>query len=46
LLHVGYKVAAQMGKRYYAALRENESDVSRNVTENLWVRRIKPLFID
>jgi len=46
LLHVGYKVASQMGERYYAALREFESDVSRNVTENLWMRRIKPLFID
>lgn len=46
LLHVGYKVAAQMGNRYYNALKEFESDVSRNVTENLWVRHIKPLFID
>ena len=46
LLHVGYKVAAQMGDRYYNALREFESDVSRNVTENLWLRHLKPLFID
>ena len=46
LLHVGYKVAAKMGERYYAALREYESDVARNVTENLWKRHIKPLFLD
>lgn len=46
LLHVGYKVAAQMGERYYSALREFEADVSRNVTENLWERHIKPLFIE
>jgi hypothetical protein len=46
LLHVGYKVAAQMGERYYAALREFETDVSRNVTQNLWERHVKPLFID
>lgn len=46
LLHVGYKVAAQMGERYYNALRECESDVARNVTENLWSRHLKPLFID
>lgn len=46
LLHVGYKVAAQMGERYYGALKEFEPDVSRNVTENLWVRHLKPLFID
>ena len=46
LLHVGYKVAAKMGDRYYSALEEFESDVSRNVTENLWERHIKALFID
>lgn len=46
LLHVGYKVAAKMGDRYYYALKTYESDVSRNVTENLWERHIKPLFID
>jgi hypothetical protein len=46
LLHVGYKVAAQMGERYYGALREFESDVARNVTENLWSRHLKPLFVD
>ena len=46
LLHVGYKVAAQMGERYYDALERFEADVSRNVTENLWARHIRPLFID
>lgn len=46
LLHVGYKVAAEMGERYYGALREFESDVARNVTENLWRRHIEPLFVD
>ncbi len=35
-----------MGDRYYGALREFEADVSRNVTENLWERHIKPLFIN
>jgi hypothetical protein len=46
LLHVGYKVAAKMGDRYYDALREYETDVARNVTENLWERHIKPLFLN
>jgi hypothetical protein len=46
LLHVGYKVAAQMGDRYYGALKTFEADVSRNVTENLWERHLKPLFLD
>ncbi len=45
LLHVGYKVAAELGQRYYDALEKYESDVSRNVTENLWERHIKPIFI-
>ena len=45
LLHVGYKVAAEMGERYYSALEEFESDVSRNVTTNLWERHLKPLFV-
>ena len=46
LLHVGYKVAAKMSERYYNALRKFESDVARNVTENLWDRHIRPLFLD
>ena len=46
LLHVGYKVAAKMGERYYGALREFETDVARNVTENLWERHIRPLFLN
>ena len=46
LLHVGYKVAAQMGDRYYGALKTYETDVARNVTTNLWERHIKPLFLD
>jgi len=46
LLHVGYKVAAKMGERYYGALCEFETDVSRNVTENLWERHIRPLFFN
>lgn len=45
LLHVGYKVAAKMGDRYLGLLRENEEVVGRNVTENLYDRHIKPLFI-
>lgn len=46
LLHVGYKVAAKMGSRYLAMLRECELSISRNVTENLFDRHIRPLFLD
>jgi hypothetical protein len=45
LLHVGYKVAAKMGERYLDALKQNESFVSKNVTENLYDRHLKPLFV-
>ena len=46
LLHVGFKVAAQMGDRYYGALKKYEADVARNVTTNLFERHIKPLYLD
>lgn len=45
LLHVGYKVAAKMGDRYLKMLEACEETVGRNVTENLYERHIKPLFI-
>lgn len=44
LLHVGYKVAAQMGERYLNCVRECEEHVARNVLENLVERHMKPLF--
>lgn len=45
LLHVGYKVAAEMGDVYLSALQKNEEVVARNVTENLFARHIAPLFL-
>jgi len=44
LLHVGFKVAAGMGKRFTEALRANEQIVGRNVTENLFDRHLQPIF--
>ncbi|HEY0793701.1 MAG TPA: tagaturonate epimerase family protein [Chthoniobacterales bacterium] len=44
LLHVGFKVAAGMGKRYLAALEANEEIVARNVTANLFDRHLQPIF--
>jgi hypothetical protein len=43
---VGYKVAAKMGDRYLNMLRQSEESISRNVTENIFDRHIKPLFLD
>jgi hypothetical protein len=45
LLHVGYKVAAHMGKRYTDLLDECEESIARNVTTNLLDRHIVPLFL-
>jgi hypothetical protein len=44
LLHVGFKVAAGMGKRFTYALETNEEIVGRNVTENLFNRHLQPIF--
>ncbi|MEO6036588.1 MAG: tagaturonate epimerase family protein [Verrucomicrobiota bacterium] len=45
LLHVGYKIAAQAGDRYLNRVRNAEATVGRNVTENLFERHLKPLFL-
>jgi tagaturonate epimerase len=45
LLHIGFKVAAKMGRRYLNLLSEAEDTIAKNVTENLFERHIKPLFI-
>lgn len=44
LLHVGFKIAAQMGDRYLDALKANEDVISKCVTHNLLERHMKPLF--
>lgn len=45
LLHVGFKVAAQMGDRYTDALKKYEAVVAANVTENIYDRHLKRVFI-
>jgi hypothetical protein len=46
LLHVGFKVAAQMGDRYTAALKKYANVVGANVTENMYDRHLKRVFLD
>jgi hypothetical protein len=46
LLHVGYKVAAQMGPRFLNALERYEPAICENVTTNLYNRHIRPLFLE
>lgn len=44
LLHVGYKIAAEMGDRYLAAIKDHQEAIGRRVTDNLYRRHILPLF--
>lgn len=44
LLHVGYKVAAEMGDEYLAMLRLHNEIVAEQVTTNIYDRHIKRLF--
>jgi hypothetical protein len=46
LLHVAYKVAAEMGPRYLDALDRHEEVIGRNVTENLFDRHVARVFLD
>jgi hypothetical protein len=46
LIHVGYKIAAQMGDRYLKMLEACETTIARNVTANLYERHLRPLFVE
>jgi tagaturonate epimerase len=46
LLHCGYKVAAEYGDTYFNALNKYKDIIAKNVTENIFERHIKPLFLD
>ncbi len=46
LLHLAYKIAAEMGERYSNALAKYEDIIAGNVTENIYERHIKPLFME
>jgi len=45
LFHVGYKVAAQIGRPYLELVAASRKQISQNVTDNLYTRHIEPLFI-
>jgi tagaturonate epimerase len=44
LLHVGYKVAAEMGAEYTNALEKYEDIIAEHVTENIFKRHIIPIL--
>lgn len=45
LLHVSFKIAAKAGRRYLDLLESNAEVVGRNVTENIYARHLRPLFV-
>ncbi|HEV8290603.1 MAG TPA: tagaturonate epimerase family protein, partial [Tepidisphaeraceae bacterium] len=45
LLHVGFKVAAALGDRYIDAVRRYEDVVAKNVSENIFDRHLRTVFI-
>ncbi|MCE9551959.1 MAG: hypothetical protein K8T91_01090, partial [Planctomycetes bacterium] len=46
LLHVSFKLAAKTGPRYTDLLKANADVVARNVTENIYLRHLQPLFVE
>ncbi len=44
LIHVGYKVASEMGEKYTSLLEENAEVVGSCVEENIYERHLKRLF--
>ncbi|MHC4424540.1 MAG: tagaturonate epimerase family protein [Planctomycetota bacterium] len=44
LLHIAYKIAAEMGTRFSDALKKHEGIIAQNVTENIYERHIKAVY--
>ncbi len=45
LLHVSFKLAAKAGARYLDLLKAHEAIVAKQVTENIYERHMRPLFL-
>ena len=45
LLHIAFKVAAKEGARYTTLLTTHRQIVAKQVTENLFERHLRPLFL-
>lgn len=45
LIHVGYKIASEMGTRYTDALTANAEAVGKRVSENLFEKHIRKIFL-
>jgi hypothetical protein len=45
LLHTAYKLAAEKGDSFLSELKKNKSVIGKNITDNIFERHIKPLFL-
>ncbi len=45
LIHVSFRIAAEMGERYTNLLRDCRTAIEENVTANIFDRHIRPLFL-
>ncbi len=45
LIHVGFKVAAEMGDRFINALDDSARTINEGVTENIYERHLRPIFL-
>jgi hypothetical protein len=46
LMHVGYKIAVELGNKFTDALEKYRDIIGRNVKNNILEKHLKPLFID
>jgi tagaturonate epimerase len=45
LMHLGFKIAAEMGGQMAELRRECSGAIEENVTTNIYARHIRPLFL-
>ena len=45
LVHIGFKVAAEMGDRFTDLLDESAGIINNDVTENIYERHLRPIFL-
>ena len=45
LIHIGFKVAAEMGEGFIGALDKSASTIGPGVTENIYERHLRPIFL-
>jgi hypothetical protein len=45
LIHIAFRIAAEMGEEFRAGLISARAPIEQHVTENLYQRHIKPLFV-